>query len=122
MRFASRSSKATRAPAAQSYANWQSIAHRKVNLDRRIDQGVRTRQLSQREAGRLKAELNSLVRLERTYLRGGLSRVERNDLRAKRFPERGNVVTRLSRARACIDNRNTPFIKRWRGVFRTKLL
>ncbi|MGA0546561.1 hypothetical protein ACO2Q1_16060 [Brevundimonas sp. VNH65] len=70
----------SRAPAAQSYANWQSIAHRKVNLDRRIDQGVRTRQLSHREAGRLKAELNSLIRLERSYLRGGLSRVERNDL------------------------------------------
>ena len=69
-----------RAPAAQSTPNWQSIAHRKVNLDRRIDQGVRQRQLSHREAGRLKAELNSLVRLERSYMRGGLSRVERNDL------------------------------------------
>ncbi len=70
----------SRAPAAQSYNNWQSIAHRKVNLDRRIDQGVRQRQLSHREANRLKAELNSLVRLERSYMRGGLSRTERNDL------------------------------------------
>jgi hypothetical protein len=69
-----------RAPAVQSHNNWQSIANRKVNLDRRIDQGLRNRSLSRREADRLKAELNSLVRLERSYLRGGLSRTERNDL------------------------------------------
>lgn len=70
----------TRAPAVQSYQNWQSINDRKYNLDRRIDQGLRNRSLSRREADRLKAELNSLVRLERTYLRGGLSRTERADL------------------------------------------
>lgn len=62
------------------YNNWQSIAHRKVNLDRRIEQGVRTRQLSRREASRLQVELDSLIRLERSYMRGGLSRAERNDL------------------------------------------
>ena len=70
----------SRAPAVQSYQNWQNISDRKVNLDRRIDQGVRNRSLSRREADRLKSELNSLVRLERTYLRGGLSRTERIDL------------------------------------------
>lgn len=70
----------SRAPAVQSYQNWQSINDRKFNLERRIDQGVRDRSLSRREADRLKGELNSLVRLERTYLRGGLSRTERNDL------------------------------------------
>jgi len=64
----------------QSYNNWQSVSQRKYNLDRRIDQGVRSRQLSSREASRLKNELNSLVRLERQYQRGGLSRVERNEL------------------------------------------
>ncbi|WP_447910681.1 hypothetical protein [Brevundimonas bullata] len=64
----------------QSYNNWQSISQRKYNLDRRIDQGVRSRQLSGREASRLKNELNSLVRLERQYQRGGLSRAERNEL------------------------------------------
>ena len=64
----------------QSYNNWQSISQRKYNLDRRIDQGVRSRQLSSREASRLKNELNSLVRLERQYQRGGLSRAERNEL------------------------------------------
>lgn len=70
----------SRAPAVQSYQNWQAISVRKVNLNRRIDQGVRNRSLSRREADRLKSELNSLVRLERTYLRGGLSRTERIDL------------------------------------------
>lgn len=73
--------------AAQSYRHapvyesrhdgWRSIHQRKYNLDRRIDQGVRTRQLSVREASRLKNELNSLVRLERAYQRDGLSRRER---------------------------------------------
>lgn len=70
----------SRAPAVQSYQNWQSINDRKYNLDRRIDQGLRNRSLSRREADRLKAELNSLVRLERSYMRGGLSRTERADL------------------------------------------
>jgi hypothetical protein len=70
-----------RAPAyAQNPGAWQSISQRKYNLDRRIDVGMRNGQLSRREATRLKAELNSLVRLERSYLRGGLTRWERNDL------------------------------------------
>lgn len=76
--------------AAQSYRHapvyesrhdgWRSIHQRKYNLDRRIEQGVRTRQLSPREAARLKDELNGLVRLERNYMRGGLTRWERQDL------------------------------------------
>ncbi|MBB4798458.1 Skp family chaperone for outer membrane proteins [Brevundimonas bullata] len=64
----------------QSYNGWNAISQRKHNLDRRIDQGVRTRQLSHREASRLKDELNSLVRLERSYMRDGLNRRERNEL------------------------------------------
>ena len=38
------------APHAVSYGSWQSINARQANLDRRIDQGVRTGQLSRREA------------------------------------------------------------------------
>ena len=65
----------------QNYNNgWNSITQRKHNLDRRIDRGVQTRQLSRREASRLQDELNSLVRLERSYMRGGLTRWERQDL------------------------------------------
>jgi len=64
----------------QNYNGWNAIAQRKHNLDRRIDRGVQTRQLSRREASRLQDELNSLVRLERQYMRGGLTRWERQDL------------------------------------------
>lgn len=64
----------------QNHGGWQSVSQRKYSLDRRIDQGVRTRQLSSREASRLKDELNGLVRLERNYMRGGLTRWERQDL------------------------------------------
>ncbi|WP_392354943.1 hypothetical protein V8F63_07615 [Brevundimonas sp. LF-1] len=36
----------SRGPAyEQNYGGWQSVSQRKYNLDRRIDQGVRTRQL-----------------------------------------------------------------------------
>ena len=64
----------------QNYNGWNAIAQRKHNLDRRIDRGVQTRQLSRREASRLQDELNSLVRLERQSMRGGLTRWERQDL------------------------------------------
>jgi hypothetical protein len=60
--------------------NWQNISQRKYQLDRRIDQGERNRQLSRREAGRLRSELNALVYLERSYMRGGLSYRERAEL------------------------------------------
>jgi hypothetical protein len=64
----------------QNYNGWNAISQRKHNLDRRIDRGVQSRQLSYREASRLRDELDSLVRLERNYMRGGLSRWEREDL------------------------------------------
>lgn len=60
--------------------NWQNIGQRKYQLDRRIDRGERNGSLSRREAGRLRFELNDLVRLERSYLRGGLSYRERAEL------------------------------------------
>jgi hypothetical protein len=59
---------------------WQNISQRKYQLDRRIDQGERNRQLSRREAIRLRYELNALVNLERSYMRGGLSYRERAEL------------------------------------------
>ena len=64
----------------QNRGGWQSISQRKFQLDRRIDVGIRNGALSRREATRLQSELNSLVRLERSYMRGGLTRWERNDL------------------------------------------
>lgn len=62
------------------YGNWQSINQRQVQLDRRIDQGLRNGSLSRREASRLRSEFNSLARLESNYRRGGLSGWERADL------------------------------------------
>lgn len=59
---------------------WMNISQRKYQLDRRIDVGERNRQLSRREASRLRAELNALVRLERNFMRGGLSVRERAEL------------------------------------------
>lgn len=64
----------------QNDRNWQPIAQRKHNLDRRIDVGARNGQLSRREATRLRTELNQLVRLEYSYQRGGLSFRERQEL------------------------------------------
>lgn len=64
----------------QHHGGWQAISQRKYNLDRRIEQGVRSGQLSRREATRLTNELNSLVRLERSYMRDGLNRRERQEL------------------------------------------
>lgn len=64
----------------ENHGRWQSIAQRKYQLDRRIDVGIRNGSLSRREAVRLQAQLNSLIRLERSYMRGGLTRWERSDL------------------------------------------
>ncbi len=64
----------------ENQGRWQSIAQRKYQLDRRIDVGLRNGSLSRREATRLSTALNSLIRLERNYMRGGLTRWERSDL------------------------------------------
>lgn len=64
----------------QNHGGWQSISQRKFQLDRRIDVGLRNGSLSRREASRLQTQLNSLIRLERNYMRGGLTRWERTDL------------------------------------------
>ena len=69
-----------RGPRYEQPVRWESIVQRKYNLDRRIDQGVRTGQLSRRDATRLRSEFNSLLRLEANYRRGGLTAWERNDL------------------------------------------
>ena len=64
----------------ENRGHWQSISQRKHQLDRRIEAGLRNGSLSRREASRLQVQLNSLIRLERSYMRGGLTRWERNDL------------------------------------------
>ena len=65
---------------AQNYGNWQTINQRQVNLDRRIDQGIRNGGLNRNEAVRLRTEFRQLAQLEQRYRRGGLSIGERRDL------------------------------------------
>lgn len=59
---------------------WQNINQRQANLNKRIDQGVRSGQLTRPEAVRLKAEFSALARLETRYRAGGLNNWERADL------------------------------------------
>ncbi|KQS55318.1 hypothetical protein ASG17_04285 [Brevundimonas sp. Leaf363] len=68
-----------RGPVASDYG-WMSINARQANLDRRIDNGVRTGQLSRYEAMNVRSQFNGLVRLEAQYRRNGLSSWERADL------------------------------------------
>jgi hypothetical protein len=65
---------------AQNYGGWQTINARQVQLDRRIDQGIRNGQLDRREATRLRGEFRQIAQLENRYRRGGLSVGERRDL------------------------------------------
>lgn len=70
------------AAAAQPYG-WGSartIDERQEMLAHRIDRGEATGQLTRREAYRLKAEFNSIARLEARYRWNGLSRSEVADL------------------------------------------
>jgi Spy/CpxP family protein refolding chaperone len=69
-------------PLAAQAAPWQSVNQRQANLERRIDQGVRSREITRNEAQRLRGDFRTLSRLETQYRRsgGGLSMQERRDL------------------------------------------
>ncbi|MCE3289849.1 MAG: hypothetical protein K0R83_1861 [Caulobacter sp.] len=70
---------ATAAPALA--APWQNINQRQAQLDRRIDMGVRSGQLTRREAANLRQEFRGIARLEARYrATGGLQAWERVDL------------------------------------------
>ncbi len=81
--------------------SWQNISQRKYNMDRRIDRSERNRLISRREAASLRAELNALVRLERSYMQGGLSYRERTEL-DRRYNRLGALIREERRDR---DNR-----------------
>ncbi len=69
-------------PAATAQAGWQNINQRQTQLDRRIDQGVRSGDLTRAEALRLRAEFRGIADLEIRYRRSapGLTMAERADL------------------------------------------
>lgn len=59
---------------------WMSVNARQAELDRRIDRGVATGQLTRAEAVRLRAEFRAIARLEARYRMNGMSAWERGDL------------------------------------------
>lgn len=59
---------------------WMNINQRQARLDQRIDQGLRSGKLTRREANSLRAEFNTVARLETRYRANGLSNWERSDL------------------------------------------
>jgi hypothetical protein len=59
---------------------WVPIARRQAQLDRRIDQGVRSGRLNSAEAARLRAEFRDLARMESRYRPGGYSPREMAEL------------------------------------------
>jgi Ni/Co efflux regulator RcnB len=59
----------TAMPVAASAAPWQPIHDRQANLERRIDQGVHSGELTRREAGRLREQFHDIQRLEARYRR-----------------------------------------------------
>jgi hypothetical protein len=59
---------------------WVSINRRQAQLERRINQGIRSGQLTATEAARLRADYNALLRVEARYRRDGFSRSEIADL------------------------------------------
>jgi hypothetical protein len=61
-------------------SDWIPLAQRQDNIERRIDDGVRSGQLSRREARGLHEQFNGLLRLEDRYRRDGMTRREREDL------------------------------------------
>jgi hypothetical protein len=80
-------------PAAASAQAWQPINQREANLERRIDQGVRSGELNRAEAARVRTQLRDLERLEAHYRRTGgrLDRRERADL-DRQFDRLSQVV------------------------------
>lgn len=59
---------------------WTNINQRQVQLDRRIDRGVRNGSITRSEAYRLRNEFHGIARLEQRYRANGLSGWERADL------------------------------------------
>lgn len=64
-------------------SDWQPLAQRQDNIERRIDEGMRSGQLTRREARSLHAQFASLLRLEDRYRRDGLNFRERTDLQRR---------------------------------------
>jgi len=99
--------------AAQSYGGWQPISQRQVQIEQRIDRGVRNGDLTRREAASLRAEFDQITRIEASYRRDGLSNWERADL-DRRFD---NLAQRIRFERNDRGDRGwTPINQRQRQI------
>lgn len=65
------------------YSDWQPLSLRQDRIERRIDQGMRSGELTRREARQLRYQFNDLLRLEARYDRDGLNYREREDLQRR---------------------------------------
>ncbi|CAN5584366.1 hypothetical protein BH10PSE5_BH10PSE5_24330 [soil metagenome] len=79
---------------------WMNINQRQANLDRRIDQGIRSGKITRAEAYRLRTDFQAIARLENRYRPNGLSNRERADL-DRRF----DTLSARIRVEANDDNR-----------------
>ncbi|HEY4031259.1 MAG TPA: hypothetical protein VGM25_12995 [Caulobacteraceae bacterium] len=61
-------------------SDWQPLAQRQDNIEHRIDEGMRSGQLTRREARGLHEQFSGLLRLEARYRRDGMTPRERADL------------------------------------------
>ena len=77
---------------------WANINQRQAQLDQRIDTGIRNGQITRQEATRLRAEFQTIARLENQYRRNGLTAAERADL-DRRFDRLESQVARDRRDR-----------------------
>lgn len=90
----------TAIPAASAQGGWQNLNQRQAQIERRIDQGVRTGKLSRREAIQLRSEFRRIETLESRYRRSapGLTQWERRDLE-RRFDALSTKIRTESRDR-----------------------
>jgi hypothetical protein len=61
-------------------ARWENLNRRQAAFNQRLNQAVRDRRVTQRQADDLRAEFNRIAALETRYRRKGLNATERADL------------------------------------------
>src|SRR5690606_7525610 len=64
------------APSYERHHDRREVTYRKIELDRRIDRARDNRRLDRDDAISLKRELDGVIRMERSMMRGGLDRRE----------------------------------------------
>jgi hypothetical protein len=82
-------------PDSTGQYGWRSVAEQQAQFEGRIDAALRDRTLTVRDAAQLRAEFQSILRLEVQYRQGGVSQAEQADLDRRlaaldvRIPQQG---------------------------------